>query len=596
MKIDKKFFKKYEKPILWFINTWVGKKFFQVERMGHKLRKGEKIDRITPNSIRYKNKDNSYTEQFFSRNEYALKLAPLVWWLPIELITEGLNGGKALLRPAYQLALIALFLKAPKGLPLLGLTTTDFFPAAGENSPVDGYAMFDAGTSYLWTQMVNHEGVAANDTADDIYLTWWAETTTTDRWKNLRRGIVLFDTSVIDTDAISGATLSIYGRAKFDLTSNSPEIKVYSSNPANTNELIPADYSSLGDVAFSDGVTYADFNASGYNVWTLNGNPDPSRTLGLAAINKTGITKLGFRDSIYDAPNNPPSWVSDQFTGMTGNSADVGTNKPKLTVTYTPPVTAPTVTTQVVSDIDEETATGNGNITDDGGDAGATRGMCWDTSPNPTTANDKATNGTGEGAYTVAMTGLVAGTHYYVRAYSINSEGTSYGSQVEFDTIQNADVSVSEQALILTLPAPTINFDYELSVSEQELALTQPSPEIVIGRVFLATALQLSLEQHSPTLSYDYELSLSELALELALQTPSEAVDISVLLSELGLELEIYDPDTLIDTCVELSELGLKIEALEPLLMYWARQTKHSATWINSAKSSVPSWTNLKKR
>ncbi len=97
-------------------------------------------------------------------------------------------------------------------------------------------------------------------------------------------------------------------------------------------------------------------------------------------------------------------------------------------------VSAPTVTTQAVTNIAEETATGNGNITDDGGDAGATRGMCWDTSPTPTIADDIATNGTGEGAYTVAMTGLVAGTHYYVRAYSINSAGTSYGSQVEFDT------------------------------------------------------------------------------------------------------------------------------------------------------------------
>jgi len=60
--------------------------------------------------------------------------------------------------------------------------------------------------------------------------------------------------------------------------------------------------------------------------------------------------------------------------------------------------------------------------------------MCWDTSSTPTTADSHATNGTGEGAYTVAMTGLSAGIKYYVRAYSINSAGTSYGAEVDFTT------------------------------------------------------------------------------------------------------------------------------------------------------------------
>ena len=95
---------------------------------------------------------------------------------------------------------------------------------------------------------------------------------------------------------------------------------------------------------------------------------------------------------------------------------------------------APTVTTQAVSAIAKITATGNGNITDDGG-ATATRGMCWDTSATPTVADSHATNGTGEGAYTVAMTSLVAGTKYYVRAYATNSHSTTYGAEVEFTTL-----------------------------------------------------------------------------------------------------------------------------------------------------------------
>ena len=109
----------------------------------------------------------------------------------------------------------------------------------------------------------------------------------------------------------------------------------------------------------------------------------------------------------------------------------------RMTVYYTIPVVAPTVTTQAVSSIEKTTATGNGNITDDGG-ATATRGMCWDTSATPTITDSHATNGTGEGAYTVAMTSLVAGTKYYVRAYATNSAGTSYGSEVNFTTLAAA--------------------------------------------------------------------------------------------------------------------------------------------------------------
>ena len=36
------------------------------------------------------------------------------------------------------------------------------------------------------------------------------------------------------------------------------------------------------------------------------------------------------------------------------------------------------------------------------------------------------------GLFTTAMTGLVLGTLYYVRAYVTNTEGTSYGHEVTF--------------------------------------------------------------------------------------------------------------------------------------------------------------------
>jgi hypothetical protein len=95
---------------------------------------------------------------------------------------------------------------------------------------------------------------------------------------------------------------------------------------------------------------------------------------------------------------------------------------------------APTVTTQDPTDITETTATGNGNVTSDGGATVTERGICIGASANPTTSGTKFTASGTTGAFTAAITGLSTATHYHVRAYAINSVGTSYGADVEFDS------------------------------------------------------------------------------------------------------------------------------------------------------------------
>ena len=42
--------------------------------------------------------------------------------------------------------------------------------------------------------------------------------------------------------------------------------------------------------------------------------------------------------------------------------------------------------------------------------------------------------GSGTGAFSTTLSGLMASTSYYVRAYATNSEGTSYGDDEEFTT------------------------------------------------------------------------------------------------------------------------------------------------------------------
>ena len=103
-------------------------------------------------------------------------------------------------------------------------------------------------------------------------------------------------------------------------------------------------------------------------------------------------------------------------------------------LTFTTRDGIPTVTTAEVTDIQGETATCGGNVTDNCGLTVTTRGVCWSTSPNPTLDDSHTTNGSGMGSFSSSITGMSISTTYYVRAYATTSAGTGYGEQVSFTT------------------------------------------------------------------------------------------------------------------------------------------------------------------
>ncbi len=93
-----------------------------------------------------------------------------------------------------------------------------------------------------------------------------------------------------------------------------------------------------------------------------------------------------------------------------------------------------TLTTSNVIGITSTNAQSGGNITNDGGSAIINRGICWSILPNPIVTNDHTSDGTGIGSFTSALTSLISSTTYYVRAYAINANDTTYGNQISFTT------------------------------------------------------------------------------------------------------------------------------------------------------------------
>lgn len=96
---------------------------------------------------------------------------------------------------------------------------------------------------------------------------------------------------------------------------------------------------------------------------------------------------------------------------------------------------APTLKTTEVAAIVSFSAISGGVFTNDGGAGITSKGVCWSTSPNPTTADSKTNEGSGSAEFSSKLTGLTANTTYYVRAYATNSAGTGYGNEVSFKTL-----------------------------------------------------------------------------------------------------------------------------------------------------------------
>ena len=118
-------------------------------------------------------------------------------------------------------------------------------------------------------------------------------------------------------------------------------------------------------------------------------------------------------------------------------------------------VAMPTVITTPVSDITAITATGGGNVISDGGMAVTTRGICWNTTGNPTIADSHTTDGTGTGSFTSNISGLTHSTTYYVRAYATNSIGTTYGEELSFTTLDTLPTVITSAVTNISATAAT---------------------------------------------------------------------------------------------------------------------------------------------
>ncbi len=124
----------------------------------------------------------------------------------------------------------------------------------------------------------------------------------------------------------------------------------------------------------------------------------------------------------------------------TGNTATLYGDEKTFS---TPEIGLSEISTTPVTEIWFNSATSGGSISGDGGGRVSERGICWNTAPEPTTANFKSAEGSGTGSFSAKLRNLLPGTTYYVRAYAVNEAGIRYGNQQEFKTLSITFGSVS---------------------------------------------------------------------------------------------------------------------------------------------------------
>ena len=117
----------------------------------------------------------------------------------------------------------------------------------------------------------------------------------------------------------------------------------------------------------------------------------------------------------------------------------------------------PVVITSEVTEITVNSAVCGGEVISSSGSVVVARGVCWNTSGQPTVSDTYTMDGTNVGSFTSQIPNLVPNTQYYVRAYATNAKGvTAYGEEVSFTTLEKLlPIVITAEVTDITLSSAT---------------------------------------------------------------------------------------------------------------------------------------------
>jgi len=232
----------------------------------------------------------------------------------------------------------------------------------------------------------------------------------------------------------------------------------------------------LGDGNYQDGNTFESLTAGDYTVTVKSGDfivtknttitqpavleathsvthptePGGNGTITISATGGTTPYQYKLNDGEYQSSNTFSTTSGTHTVTVT----DANSCGPFVIsgITLTDPV-PPTVTTKEITSITASTAISGGNVLSGGGVPVTARGVVWSTSEDPTLESNSGytTDGEGTGEFESSITGLTPDKTYYVRAYSTNNAGTSYGNQQTFISLDGIIILTTSSITNITL-------------------------------------------------------------------------------------------------------------------------------------------------
>ena len=232
---------------------------------------------------------------------------------------------------------------------------------------------------------------------------------------------------------------------------------------------------SQGGLSVYDGTAWSNYNTGNSGlpsnvVTTITGDPNGFLWIGTIA----GLVRYdGATWTLFNMMNSglASNFIETLFMDDNG-LLWVGTYTGGVAVFDEGKVVKPFVYTTGVQLVTHHSAEVSAIITHHGGDTTLTRGIVWDTIPNPTTgsASGHLSAGTGAGAFSGILAPLQEQQTYYARPYATNAAGTSYGEEVTFTTLISGITTPKQTAEILVYPIPCRDY----------LSINTPKPTAAI--------------------------------------------------------------------------------------------------------------------
>ncbi|MFH0760707.1 MAG: hypothetical protein V2A67_04320 [Bacteroidota bacterium] len=248
----------------------------------------------------------------------------------------------------------------------------------------------------------------------------------------------------------SGTSIGSFQVSLTGLTgSTTYHFRAYATNAKGTNYGVDRSFTTANAANLPAGTIGTPYDvANSQN----NANSFFSVDVNLTSQGSSAITRYGVRVGTTNPPvtgyvsNTDGTLGSHTFTNIAAMSGGV-TNYVQIfvensygtflggVVSFSAPTCAPSIASGGATYVTNTSVHFGGNCTDSNGLSVTAKGICYSSSNSmPTTADSTISCGTGTGEFSYTLTGLTAGTTYYLRTYATNSKGTNYGAIVTITT------------------------------------------------------------------------------------------------------------------------------------------------------------------